>query len=91
MFADIKNFIEDLVSARIQESLVLQGVQDTDFLEDVACVALNRLPPRYIRFTVDLMVNLSLEERERLEREVTEAVADAVEIVSNRRSQREID
>jgi hypothetical protein len=46
-----------------------------DLMADVACVALNRLQPRYIRHTVDLAFYQS--ERERLEGE--KAVADAVD------------
>ena len=46
-----------------------------DLLADVACVALNRLQPRYIRHTVDLAFYQS--ERERSDHE--KAVADAVE------------
>ena len=38
-----------------------------DLLADVACVALNRLPPRYIRHEVDFAFYLS--ERERTESE----------------------
>lgn len=89
MFTGIKNFAEDLVFARIRETLVASGVEDEDLLEDVACIALNRLPPRYIRFTVDLMVNLDQEERERLDREVVEAVDHGIALAESRRTSRE--
>ncbi len=46
-----------------------------ELLADVACVALNRLQPRYIRHEVDFSFYLS--ERERAESEAQ--VADAVE------------
>lgn len=46
-----------------------------DLLADVACVALNRLQPRYIRHAVDLAFYQS--ERERSDHD--KAVADAVE------------
>lgn len=45
-----------------------------DLLCDVACVALNRLPPRYIRHAVDYSFYLT--ERER--REMTLAIDEAV-------------
>lgn len=89
MFTGIKNFAEDLVFARIRETLVASGIEDEDLLEDVACIALNRLSPRYIRFTVDLMVNLSQKEREQLEQEVIEAVDYGVELAESRRTSRE--
>ncbi len=46
----------------------------SDLLPDVACVALNRLPPRYIRHEVDMAFFLT--ERERLDTEA--AIDDAV-------------
>lgn len=46
-----------------------------DLLADVACVALNRLPPRYIRHTVDFAFFQT--ERERLDSD--KALAEAVE------------
>ncbi len=46
-----------------------------DLLADVACVALNRVAPRYIRHDVDLAFFLT--ERERAENE--RAIADAVD------------
>ena len=57
---------------------------DPGLLADVACVALNRLPPRYIRHTVDFSFYQS--DRERLEhgREVAAAVRHAFEFVQAR-------
>lgn len=46
-----------------------------DLLADVACVALNRVSPRYIRHDVDLAFFLT--ERERADNE--RAIADAVD------------
>lgn len=89
MFADIKNFTEQLVFTHIQETLVAQGINDENFLEDVACLALNQLAPRYIRFSVDLVVNLDQDERDRLEQEAAAAVRHGVDIVTHRRAQRE--
>jgi hypothetical protein len=52
------------------------GIADNDeLLADVACVALNRLQPRYIRHAVDFAFYLS--ERERSESQAL--IADAVE------------
>jgi hypothetical protein len=91
VFAGIKNFAEQLVFARMQETLIAQGINDEDFLEDVACLALNQLPPRYIRFSVDLVVNLDQDERDQLEEDAADAVRKAVDIVTHRRAQREND
>ena len=42
-----------------------------ELLADVACVALNRLPPRYIRHEVDYVFYLSERERSESERQQT--------------------
>ncbi len=55
-----------------------------DILADVACVALNRLPPRYIRHEVDFAFYLSDKERADTERAIAEAVNFAFEFVQAR-------
>src|SRR5262249_60325877 len=48
---------------------------------DIACVALNQLPPRYIRHDVDFNFYLSAAEREHNEQQVRDAVAYAFDFV----------
>lgn len=55
-----------------------------NLLADVACVALNRLPPRYIRHPVDLAFYMSEKERTESERAVEEAVQYAFGFVQAR-------
>ncbi|MFO1268348.1 MAG: late competence development ComFB family protein [Rubrivivax sp.] len=57
---------------------------DPDLLADVACVALNRLPPRYIRHEVDFSFYLSERERNDSERHLAEAVDYAFGFVQAR-------
>jgi len=57
---------------------------DPDLLADVACVALNRLQPRYIRHEVDFAFYLSDKERQTTEHHVAEAVAHAFGFVQAR-------
>ena len=57
---------------------------DPDLLADVACVALNRLPPRYIRHAVDFAFFLTDKERSDTERHVVEAVDFAFGFVQAR-------
>jgi len=59
-----------------------------ELLADVACVALNRLPPRYIRHEVDFAFYLTDRERIESERATGEAVAHAFEFVQARRAMR---
>ena len=57
-----------------------------DLLCDVACVALNRLPPRYIRHEVDFAFYLTEKERAANARLVAEAVQFAFEFVQARKA-----
>lgn len=57
---------------------------NADLLADVACVALNRMPPRYIRHQVDLAFFLTERERAQSERQIAEAVDFAFGFVQAR-------
>ncbi len=59
-----------------------------ELLADVACVALNRLPPRYIRHAVDFAFYLTESERADGERQVFEAVEYAFGFVQARTAMR---
>jgi hypothetical protein len=59
-----------------------------ELLADVACVALNRLPPRYIRHDVDLVFYLTESERANNEVAIAEAVKHAFEFVQARNAMR---
>ena len=56
----------------------------TELLADVACVALNRLQPRYIRHEVDFAFYLTEKERLDTDRQVAEAVDHAFGFVQAR-------
>ncbi|MBZ8138628.1 hypothetical protein CLD22_01785 [Rubrivivax gelatinosus] len=55
-----------------------------ELLADVACVALNRLQPRYIRHAVDFSFYLSERERADTEHQIAEAVDFAFGFVQAR-------
>lgn len=59
-----------------------------ELLADVACVALNRLPPRYIRHEVDFAFYLSERERGQSDRHLAEAVDYAFGFVQARTAMR---
>ena len=61
---------------------------DPDLLADVACVALNRLQPRYIRHAVDFTFYLTEKERSDTERHVLDAVDFAFGFVQARTAMR---
>jgi len=87
VFSGIENYYEHLVFARIQAWLTEWGEgADLDVLEDVACVALNQLSPRYFRHSVDLAFHLSQSDRKALDKEVEKAVKYAFKVVCSRRA-----
>ena len=79
----IHNYYEQMVIDQILRSNERSN-EDTDFLADVACVALNRLPPRYVRHDVDMTFFLSPDELENMIDKVVHAVNDAVSYVESR-------
>ena len=58
--------------------------KDDELLCDVACVALNRLPPRYIRHAVDFSFYLTEAERLETDAAIAEAVSYAFNFVQAR-------
>jgi hypothetical protein len=76
-FESIHNYYETLVTEYILNTLAKEKGVDQDFLEDVACLALNQLPARYVRHDVDMAFFLTARERERMQNHIIEAVLDA--------------
>jgi len=83
VFDNIHNYYEKFVLQKILE-LSGQSVID-NFIEDVACVALNKLPPRYIRYDIDMAFYLTEDERKTMMKHIEHAVAYAIEYVSTHR------
>ncbi|BFM12077.1 hypothetical protein R50072_22300 [Simiduia litorea] len=85
----IHNFYE----AQVMEEIFSRSERaqdDADFLADVACVALNHLPPRYIRHDVDMSFFLSPQEQEEMQKKVRKAVKDAIKYMKSREQEAEI-
>ena len=79
----IHNYYETLVLDRILKVTENQA-DKSELIADIACVALNRLPPRYIRYDVDMAFYLSPNEYAEIENKVIAAVDEAVKFVSAR-------
>jgi hypothetical protein len=80
----IHNYYERLVLQEILQQSSRVQVGDREFMADVACVALNRLPPRYIRHNVDMTFFMSPQDMHEIESKVTNAVAQALNYVESR-------
>ena len=81
----VHNYYEHMVINEIHRQIG-DATVGTDFVADVACVALNHLPPRYIRYDVDMAFYLSPKESQEMEEKVTGAVRAALEFVKKRGS-----
>ncbi len=76
----IHNYYEHLVLEELA-STSERARTDGEFLADTACVALNHLPPRYIRHDVDMTFFMSTVELQEIHNKVQTAVAKAVAYV----------
>jgi hypothetical protein len=74
---DIHNYYEKLVYQHFA-ALKLEESYNADFIADLVCVVLNQLPTRYIRHEVDMAFYLPESERFEMEKNVTVAVAKAL-------------
>ncbi|MFO8003300.1 late competence development ComFB family protein [Thioalkalivibrio sp.] len=85
MAFEIVNYYEALVVSAVhryaREHLPGEPVDETT-LQDAACIALNQLPPRYIRHHVDAAFYLSTDERTEMEAAVEESVRHAFDHLS---------
>jgi hypothetical protein len=85
-FESVKNMHETAVFDMVQDMAgnypSIGG--DPELLADVACVALNRIPPRYIRHLVDLRFFQDNNERLQVETAVKAAVVYAFQFVQSR-------
>lgn len=83
----VHNYYENLVIDQLlRGNERCQG--DRDFLADVACVALNRLPPRYIRHNVDMTFFMSAREMQEVHDRVIKAVDEALAYITGREAER---
>ncbi|MEC8427334.1 MAG: late competence development ComFB family protein [Pseudomonadota bacterium] len=83
----IHNYYEKLVLDEVARTSE-RSRDDSEFLADVACVALNRLPPRYIRHNVDMTFFMSTQELGEINDKVQSAVREAIAYVTERENER---
>jgi len=86
-FESVHNYYERMVYdhiGQIRSERRVAGLNDTE-LEDAACIALNRLPPRYVRHDVDTAFYLSTAELLEMRGRVEEAVQYAVDLIRRNR------
>ena len=74
---DIHNYYEHLVLEHLTE-LGLDKTKSQDYVADLCCLSLNQVPPRYIRYEVDMAFYLPQSERLQMKMKVEEAVGKAI-------------
>ncbi len=80
---NIQNYYETLVLESLAKQIKGQDY-DEDVLTDVLCIAINHLPPRYIRHEVDFLYYMSPIERKEIEEKAEKAVKDALNYIKNK-------
>ncbi|MFQ3237213.1 MAG: hypothetical protein ACI9C4_002793 [Paraglaciecola sp.] len=80
---DIHNYYEHLVLERIIE-LKIADSGDDNFIADLCCLALNQLPPRYIRYEVDMSFYLAQDERQQMQINTLEAINKAIRFLDGK-------
>lgn len=84
-YESIHNYYEKPVIEYVHAKLGAQ--QAPDRLADIACVALNHLPPRYIRYDVDMTFYLSPHEANEMATKIATAVEKAITLVEQREAE----
>jgi hypothetical protein len=89
-FETVHNHLEHLVFLAVKKATAQfpHLDQDSALVADIACVALNRLQPRYIRHKVDFAFYLTERERAAIDRDIEAAVQFALEFVQARTAMR---
>jgi hypothetical protein len=85
-FEQVHNYYERLVFEEVAARADSNPDFTSDMLCDVACVALNRLPARYVRHDVDLMFYLTEKERHAIDMSLEEVLKFAFTFVLQRAS-----
>jgi hypothetical protein len=80
--SDIHNYYEQLVLEHIEE-LGLAKKKEANYLADLTCLALNQLPPRYIRYEVDMAFYLPNSERQQMRMNVINAIQQGVDFLND--------
>ena len=87
-FEQVHNYYERLVFEDVARRSKSYPDFTSDMLADAACVALNRLPARYVRHDVDLMFYLTEHERHAIDLAMQEGLDFAFAFVGERAAKR---
>ena len=80
---DIHNFYEKLVLEEIEKRKLNERYND-DVMADFCCTVLNQLPPRYIRYDVDMAFYLTQTDRLDMQQRVELAINFAIDQIAKK-------
>ena len=81
-FEAVHNYYEKLVQEHLNTLIEDPGNQlSEDEIDDIACIALNALPPRYIKHNVDVLFYVSEKEHSEMTKEVITAIKKGIQFV----------
>ncbi|BBP42860.1 late competence development ComFB family protein [Thiosulfativibrio zosterae] len=78
----VHNYYERKVFQEVHENYTHSGLTSNQ-LADMACIALNRIPPKYIRYDIDMSFYMSGSEYLEHEAKVKKAVKKAYRKIKN--------
>ncbi|MEW5755156.1 MAG: late competence development ComFB family protein [Pseudomonadota bacterium] len=82
IFETVHNYYEKMVINELQKAIQTRRLEvDSSQLEDIACIALNKLPPRYIKHDVDALFYLTADQQVAMYASVEAAVGEAIDFV----------
>lgn len=81
---DIHNFYEKLVLEEIEKRKLNERYND-DVMADFCCTVLNQLPPRYIRYDVDMAFYLTQTDRLDMQQRVELAINFATDQIAKKK------
>ncbi len=82
---DIHNFYEKLVLEEIEKRKLNERYSD-DVMADFCCTVLNQLPPRYIRYDVDMAFYLTQTDRLDMQQRVEVAINFAIDQIAKKKA-----
>ena len=78
----VKNYYEIMVFSQLENEPQVKERGDKDYWADIACVALNKLPSRYIKHSIDASFYITPAERAQMELAVQKAISDAISFIN---------
>jgi competence protein ComFB len=78
---NIHNWYERLVMKQLSSNLTLNSEFSEESMSDIACLTLNKLPPKYVMHSVDMAFYTSPLELAEMDERISAALSAAIELV----------